>query len=212
MGLTSTVIGMLFAGIPEDALVAYALGFVLGCLLAAFFSFRFFKLTIVLYGLAIGYSFGYASLGMLLGDRITSFNAPLVLGIACALVFGILAPKFYKAMIYFIGGVIGYAIGFVLAAGLLSAFGYEGVSGIVGFVAGVFVAVFFAKLVYRFFKVYIIISSAFAGSILAAIVVSSLLFGDSGLALTVFSILGIILGIVATRAQFKMNRGRDLDL
>lgn len=212
MGLTSTVIDMLFAGIPEESLIPYALGFVLGCLLSAFFSFRFFKLAIVLSGLAFGYSFGYATLGMLLGDRIGSFNAPLVLGIACAVVFGILAPKFYKALIYFIGGVAGFVIGFALAGGILAAFDYGAASNIVGFVAGVFVAVFFAKLVYKFFKVYIILTSAFIDSFLAAIVLSSLLFGGNEIAMVVFAILGILLGFVAARAQFKMNSGRDLNL
>ena len=210
--MANTTVGeILFAGIPEEMLLPYAIGFIIGCLLAAFFSFRFFKLTIIFSGLSLGYSFGSVTLGMLLGDRITAFNAPLVLGITCAVIFGILAPKFYKAMIYLFGGIIGFILGFSLAAGFLTAFGYEAVGNIVGFVAGIFAAVLFAKLVYKFFKGYIIITTSFLGSFLAAMIVSTLLFGNSQIAMGVFAILGILLGIVSTRAQFKMNSGRSLN-
>ena len=212
MGTNTAVTDMLFSGIPDDMVVSYLIGFVIGCLLAAFFSFRFFKLTLVLSGAVLGYTFGSASLGMLLGDRITSFNAPLVLGIACAVVFGILAPKFYKALIYFFGGLIGYILGFALTAGLLTSFGYEMAGMVVGFIAGIFVAVLVAKLVYRFFKVYIIITTSFLGSLLMSIVLSSVLFGNNEIAMIVFAILGIVLGVVSARAQFRMNRGRTLNL
>ena len=212
MGNT-TVIDSMLSGSTVSENLPFLIGFVIGCLLAAFFSFRFFKLTIVVEGLVLGYTFGFSSLGMLLSDRITSFNAPLVLGIACALVFGILAPKFYKAMIYLFGGALGFVLAFSLVSSLVSSAWHNSAGDLAGIVVGIIAAVFVAKLVYRFFKAYIILTTSFLGSLLMTSVISASLFGTgNGLITTVFLILGVVLGVVSARAQFRMNRGRTLNL
>ena len=212
MSSDTSTLGQAFAGISNDVLYPVLVGFIIGGLLAAFFSFRFFKITIIFLGAVIGYSFGEATLGMLIGDRITAFNAAFVLGIACAVVFGILAPKFYKLCIYVIGGIIGFSFGMSLTVGLLSGFGYYTAGYLAGIFAGAALAVLGAKLFYRCFKPYIIVSSSFIGSLIAAIFTSFMLFGDNEIAIALFTVLGIILGVISTRAQFKMNRGRELDL
>ena len=209
---SDTILGQAFAGVPEDLMIPTMVGYIIGCLFAAFFSFRFFKLSIVLMGLAVGYTFGAETLGMLISDRITDFNASLVLGIACGVVCAILAPKFYKLCIHLIGGIIGYIIGDALFYGVVAGMGYETPGLIVGIVAGLVAAFFGAKLLYRFFKPYLIISSAFAGSMLAAIATATLLFGDGDGGIVVFAILGGLLSVVAMFAQFRMNANRDLDL
>ena len=96
---------------------------------------------------------------------------------------------------------------------------FEGVSSTmviptaIGCIIGFLLLAFFgAKLVYRFFKPYLIISSSLVGSLCAATVLSILIFGDNEVMTGVFAIIGLLFSIVAMRAQFRMNRGRDLDL
>ena len=212
MSIETSTLGQLLADIPRDTFYPSLIAVIIGCLLAAFFSFRFFKLSIVLSGAVVGYSFGSVNLGMLIGDRITAFNAPLVLGIICAVVFAILTPKFYKLCIYLLGGILGFVVGESLSIGVLSAFGYEIAGSLVGIVAGIALAIVGAKLLYRFFKPYLIVVSSFVGSVFAAIFTSYLLFGDNEIFIAIFALLGIALGVVSMRAQFKMNEDRDLDL
>ena len=207
---TETILANTFEGVPSAMVIPTAIGFIIGCLLAAFFSFRFFKLNIVLIGAFLGFSFGSEDLGMLVSDRIDGFNASLVLGIACALVFAILAPKFYKLCIYLLGGIIGGVIGFMLTRSILLALDTATVLIMIP-VALVF-AFLGAKLLYRFFKPYLIISSSLIGSICAATITATLIFGENEVVTGLFAVLGLILSIVAMRAQFRMNRGRSLDL
>ena len=207
---TETILANTFEGVPSVVVIPTAIGFIIGCLLAAFFSFRFFKLSIVLIGAFLGFSFGSEDLGMLVSDRIDGFNASLVLGIACALVFAILAPKFYKLCIYLLGGIIGGAIGYMLTLNVLAALGSS--VRIIIIPISLILAFLGAKLLYRFFKPYLIISSSLIGSICAATITATLLFGENEVVTGLFAVLGLILSIVAMRAQFRMNRGRSLDL
>ena len=207
---TETILANTFEGVPSAMVIPTAIGFIIGCLLAAFFSFRFFKLSIVLIGAFLGFSFGSEDLGMLVSDRIDGVNTSLILGIACALVFAILAPKFYKICIYLLGGIIGGAIGYMLTLNVLVALGSS--VRIIIIPISLILAFFGAKLVYRFFKPYLIISSSIIGSICAATLTATLIFGENEIVTGIFAILGLILSIVAMRAQFRMNRGRSLDL
>ena len=207
---SETILANTFEGVPSAMVIPTAIGSIIGFLLLAFFSFRFFKLSIVLIGAFLGFSFGSEDLGMLVSDRIEGFNASLVLGIACALVFAILAPKFYKLCIYLLGGILGGVIGFMLARSILVALNMATLLIMIP-VALIF-AFFGAKLLYRFFKPYLIISSSIIGSICAATLTATLIFGENEIVTGLFAILGLILSIVAMIAQFRMNRGRSLDL
>ena len=207
---SETILANTFEGVSSAAVIPTAIGSIIGFLLLAFFSFRFFKLSIVLIGAFLGFSFGSADLGMLVSDRIDSFDPSLVLGITCALVFAILAPKFYKLCIYLLGGIIGGAIGYMLTLNVLVALGSS--VRIIIIPISLILAFFGAKLLYRFFKPYLIISSSIIGSICAATLTATLIFGENEIVTGIFAILGLILSIVAMIAQFRMNRGRSLDL
>ena len=207
---SETILANTFEGVSSAAVIPTAIGSIIGFLLLAFFSFRFFKLGIVLIGAFLGFSFGSADLGMLVSDRIDSFDPSLVLGITCALVFAILAPKFYKLCIYLLGGIIGGAIGYMLTLNVLVALGSS--VRIIIIPISLILAFFGAKLLYRFFKPYLIISSSIIGSICAATLTATLIFGENEIVTGIFAILGLILSIVAMIAQFRMNRGRSLDL
>ena len=209
MGISSSIM-QLFPGTSKETVIFTMIGIIVGCLLAAFLSFRFFKLSIVLMAMATGFAFGSDDLGMLVADRISGFNAPLVLGITCAVVFAILAPKFYKLCIYLIGGIIGGTLGYTLLIGLMSELGIRiGIVTVIGVLACAFIG---AKLLYKFFKPYLIISSSFGGSMIAAIFTAMMLFGENDLAVGISLIVGVVISVIAMFTQFKMNAGRDLNL
>ena len=212
MGSETVTLGQAFADIPASELYPVLIGFIIGSLIAAFFSFRLFKLILVIMGASAGFSFGYVTLGMLISDRISAFDASIIIGIACAVIFAILAPKFYKVLIYLIGGLAGFGMGLGLFTGILYSMGYETAGDILGVVVGLILVVPVAKLLYRWFKPYLIFMTSLSGSLLAMIFTSLLIFGDNEAAITVFAILGVVLAILAMIVQFRMNRDRELDL
>lgn len=210
--INSSNVVQVLSSTPSELLYPTLIGVIIGAMFASFYGFRFYKLYLVLSGALAGYTFGYATLGMLLGDRITAFDAALILGVASAVIFGLLAPKFYKLYIYILGGLFGFAITLTFTASLLAAMGYEYAGELAGIVLGLILVVPAAKLLYRFFKPVIIISTAFSGSLIAAKAVSYVIFGGSAASDSVFAIVAVLLGVVATVAQFRMNADRDLDL
>ena len=202
-------INELLAQIPENMLMPTLIGYLLGSLVAAFFGFRLFKLSVVLSFSAIGFALGYGIFNLAFGDNTDLLAVGLVLGLACAVVSGLVAVKLYKGLIYFLGGVCGVAIGFVVPYLVLSSFGYDSAGVAVGIVLAIVCAVLGAKLMYKFLKVIVIIESSFtgiSGAVTALIMLvdpnSNILNGISGFVILVF-------GIYATILQFRHNKGRS---
>lgn len=209
MGLENMTIEQLFAQFPRSELNAAFIGLLIGSLFLAFFGFRFLKLEIVLSAVVAGYEFGADKLGLAIGDAGLGFNLPVILGIACALIFGLLSFKFYKLYIYLVGGAIGAALGFVIPFALIE---NVVISIIVGVILAIVLAILGAKLFYKFFKPIYIFSSSFAGSIMAATYLSLLIFGANESMLGGFIIGGFVLTVVAMIFQFRLNKDRELDL
>lgn len=212
MGSETMTLQQLFAENSATELNIAFIALALGFLFVAFFSFRFFKLSLIVFGAATGYSFGSITFGLLLGDSIASFDAAKVIGIALAIVLAILTPKFYKILIYFYGGLLGAVLGFLLSYLVLLTFDLELVGIILGIIFAVLLAVPCAKLLYRLFKPYLIIGTSFIGSSLALGCISLLIFGANELAFEISLLAGLVLGVFAMIAQFKINEDRDLDL
>ena len=212
MGAETTTLDQLFTEYSATELNIAFISLILGFLFVAFLGFRFFKLSLIVSGAAWGYSFGMVTVGMIIGDSITAFNAAAIAGIASAIIFAILTPKFYKVVIYVYGGLLGALIGFVVPYATLSAFGFDVVGLITGIILAIVLAVPGAKLLYRIFKPYIIIGTSILGSIFAMAFVSLLIFRANEIAFEIFVLLGFVLGIFATVVQFKMNKDRELDL
>ena len=198
--------------LAQQDVAPFLIGAIIGALFAAFFAFRFFKLSLIVSGAFLGYSIGSVTLDMLLSDRITEFNASLVLGLICAVLFAIIVPKFYKLCIYLIGGYLGFFLGIAIVAPVLTAFGYEDIGAIVGVVAGIVLIFPAAKIFVRLFKPYLILSTSFGGSMIAAICTSLLIFGDNAVAILAFALVGLVLTVISAAAQFKMNEDRAFDL
>ena len=192
------------------------IGLIIGLLFAAFFGFRFFRLSIAVSAAMSGYNFGASTLGILVEDYIDSFDARVVLGFVCAIVFAILAPIFYKAFIYFAGGFFGFALGTALISGIFMGFGLDAIGTILGVIVGLVLVVPAAKLLYKIFKPYLIFTTSLVGSFGATYLTAALIYGSSterlinsvGIILAV----GAILFVVALITQIRMNRGRALNL
>ena len=208
MGLENMTIEQLFAQFPRSELNAAFIGLLIGSLFLAFFGFRFLKLEIVLSAVVAGYEFGADKLGLAIGDAGLGFNLPVILGIACALIFGLLSFKFYKLYIYLIGGLFGAMLGVIPYALIENAV----IRIIVSVICAIIFAIIVAKLVYKFFKPIYIFSSSFAGSIMAATYLSLLIFGANESMIGGFIIGGFVLTVVAMIFQFRLNKDRELDL
>lgn len=185
-------------------------------LLVAFFGFRFFKFGIAVVAASMGYNFGSATLGMLIADSVTAFNAPMVIGLICAVLFAVLAPIFCKASIYTIGGIVGFSVGTSIVENIFSAIDLEKLGGVIGVLVGLVLVVPFAKLIYGIFKPYLITVTSFMGCIFAAYCVLFAICGSNSdrmvSLMPIFMIVGLILAVVAMVIQFLMNRERSLDL
>ena len=192
------------------------IGLIIGLLFAAFFGFRFFRLSIAVSAAMSGYSFGASTLGVLVEDSISAFDARLVLGCVFAVIFAILAPIFYKAFIYFVGGFFGFAFSLSLIAGIFVGFDMTLLGTVLGIIVGLLLVVPAAKLLYKIFKPYLIFTTSLVGSFGATYLTVALicgsnterLLGSVGIILAV----GAVLFVVALIAQVRMNRGRALNL
>ena len=212
MGAETMTLEQLFAQYSATELNIAFVALIIGSLFAAFFGFRFFKLTLILSGASYGYTFGTVTLGMFIGDLGLAGNLVEIFGIVCAVIFAILMPKFYKALIYFTGGIFGAMLGFVVPYATLVAFDLEMAGIIVGLIVAILVTAPSARFLYRIFKPYIIFSTSLCGMVLAFVYLSMMIFGANETMLGLFVLIGAVLSVFAMKAQTVINRGREFDL
>ena len=191
---------------------SYLLGAIIGSLFSAFFGCRFLKLTITITSAFAGYYLGSQVIGLAIADMFEGADIALALGIFFALLFGLLAARLYRGLIYLIGSLAGGAIGFVLPYYFLPTFGVsENVSILVGIGLAIVLAVIFAKLLLVLLKVVIIIETSFGGALLASFYAFSAVIGyPEGMLGLICLGVSVVLGFVAMVTQFKMNKGRDV--
>ena len=145
-----------------------------------------------------------------LGDMPNVEIISIVLGIACAVIGGLVAVKLFKALIYFLGGMLGACLGFLLPYAILEALGQETIGIIVGIVVAIVFAVIGAKLMFRFYKAIVIIDTAFTGASGMLSALAMLIAPGSDGIYTAVVIGTLILGVLFSRFQFKRNQGREL--
>ncbi len=192
-------------------ITAYSIGVIVGALFAAFFGCRFLKLTITIESAYLGYVLGAEIIGIAIADMFEGTNISLILGVTLGLLFALIAVRLYKGIIYLLGAVCGGALGFMLPYSFLPSFGVEeNVSIIVGIVLALILAFVFAKLMLAFFKVLIIISTSFAGALLATTTAMQIAMGEEMALSAVALLASLVLGFMAMLVQFKMNKGRDI--
>ncbi len=190
-----------------ELVIPIMIGIMIGAIIAAFFGCRLFKVSVIVLLASYGFSIG-SSIGVSIGDE--GGILTLVLGIAFAVLFGLIAIKIYKGLIYFIGGTIGAAIGFTIPSYVCIAMGYEELGNIIGAVVAIIFAILGAKLMLKIFKFLVIIDTALLGSIYSTTALGLILFGENELIAAASVLSGIVLAIVAMKVQFKMNKDREL--
>ena len=211
MGGEMNVLEQMLSSIPQEVLIYTLIGAIIGCLFDALFGFRFIKLMIVLSALSSGYTFGTEELGIGVADIIPGFDISIVIGILCAVIFALLSLKFYKILVYILGGCLGVIFAIIIPSIIFSAAGLDAVGAIVGIVLAIIVAVPSAKLFYgKIFKPYYILCTSFGG-MMGAAMCAVMIFTFDPSAIVAAMLVGLILGIPAAIYQFKTNSGRTID-
>jgi len=122
--------------------------------------YRFFLFLLPILGFVFGFGLGAEAVQAIFGDAFLSTVTSWVVGFGVALVFAVLSYLFYFAAVAIIGGALGYT----LAVGLLQAIGlnFGFVVWLVGLVAAVVVGV--GVLVLNVQKWVVILATAILGS------------------------------------------------
>jgi hypothetical protein len=143
-----------------------ALGFGTALLLAGY---QFFIVLIPFFGFFFGFLLGAELIQALFGGGFLATVTSWVVGFAVAVVFAVLSYGFYFLAV----GLIGLALGYTLAVGLLEAIGlnFGFLVWLVGIVVGVIVAV--AVLLLNIQKWVVIVATALLG---AGVIVGTFLF------------------------------------
>jgi hypothetical protein len=202
------------------------LALAVGGMIALFFGtllllggYRFFLFLLPIFGFFFGFGLGAESVQALFGDAFLATVTSWVVGFIVALVFALCAYLFYFAAVAIVGGALGYA----LAVGLLEAIGlpFGLLIWIVGIVVGVIFAI--AVLVLNIQKLVVIAATAILG---AGVIVSTfvVLFGGPAAQVTqspvhtalqsspFWSLSFIILAILGFVAQWQSTRQFEVEV
>ena len=143
-----------------EGIVVGLLGIVLGAVFC-FAGFRWFLLLLPIWGLFVGFTTGASAMSLLLGEGFLAGTLAIVVGVVFAVIFALLSWFYWWGAVAVLGGALGYAV----ALGLLEAIGFNAdgfVTAIIAVAAGVAVAV--VALVVNAPKYVAIILTAFAGA------------------------------------------------
>src|SRR5215467_2000619 len=125
-----------FFALAAIAIIALLFGTVL-----LFAGYRFFIFLLPIWGFFFGFALGAQTVQALFGDAFLATVTSWAVGFIVALVFALLSYLFYFAAVAVIGGALGYT----LAVGLLEAIGLN--FGLIVWLVGIVVAVIFAVAV-----------------------------------------------------------------
>lgn len=206
------ILEQFLALIPQEVLLPTIIGMICGAIFSAFFTVRFFKLTVTLSAICSGFEFGYTLFVLIAGENIEGipFDLGLLVGLAFAIIFGILALRVYKVLVYACGGIYGALLGFAIPCLILTSLGYALIGMLVGLVLAIVLAIVGAKLLFKCFKPLLIFFSSVYGMGLALGCVSILVFGANDIAFAIAYLLGFIPAIFAMKVQSRLNEDREL--
>jgi hypothetical protein len=158
-----------FFALAVTAVVALFFGAVL-----SFAGYRFFLVLLPIFGFLFGFALGAQTIQALFGEGFLSTLTSWLAGFVVALVFAVSSYVFYIAAVSILGGALGYA----LATGLLMAFGLDFgfLVWLVGILAGLAFGV--GVVLLNIQKLVVIVATALLG---AGIIVGTFLFLFGGL-------------------------------
>lgn len=143
-----------------EGIVIGLLGIVLGAVFC-FAGFRWFLVLLPIFGLFVGFTTGASATSLLLGEGFLASTLAIIVGVVFAVIFALLSWFYWWGAVAVLGGALGYAI----ALGLLEAIGFNAdgfITALIAVAAGVAVAV--VALVVNAPKYVAIILTAFAGA------------------------------------------------
>ena len=143
-----------------EGIVVGLLGIVLGAVFC-FAGFRWFLVLLPIFGLFVGFTTGASATSLLLGEGFLASTLAIVVGVVFAVIFALLSWFYWWGAVAVLGGALGYAI----ALGLLEAIGFNAdgfVTALIAVTAGVAVAI--GALLVNAPKYIAIILTAFAGA------------------------------------------------
>ncbi|MBQ7389654.1 MAG: hypothetical protein IJW02_00955 [Clostridia bacterium] len=207
MGNEVNVLEQILSQIPTEILVSTLITTMIACIFDAFFGFKFLRPLVIISAIYTGFDIGSVELGMLVADVGGAGEIlPLVLGIVCAILFGLLALKVYKIAVYIMGGCFGIIFGLCVPMVVFSLFDLSAVGLIVGIILAIVLVVPAAKLFYnKLYKPLYILTSSIGGMMAAAMCLAMIFTFDIAL-IGLAMLIGFVLGILAAIYQFKLNR------
>lgn len=196
---------------PDMDMTGFLIGAIVGALISAFFGFRLFKFSVVVSFASFGFWLGYMPFSVAFPEGVegVNFDIGLIVGLALAVILGILALKIYKGMIYLVGGMLGALLGFVIVFFVFDALELTIVGIVLGIAVAVLLAILFAKGFMKLMKVVVILETAMGGMALAFEAAATLLVANESVILAA-SFVGFLVGIPAAVYQFKANKGVPL--
>jgi hypothetical protein len=143
----------------KDLLIGIA-AMVIGTLLC-FAGYKVARIIIPIWGFFVGFFMGAAGVSDALNNQFLGTTLGIVVGLILGLVFGLFAYFFFSLAIVLMGASFGYWLG----TGLVTMLGFE--KGFLSATVGISIGVIFAILaiVINAPKYYLIITTAFAGSV-----------------------------------------------
>jgi hypothetical protein len=158
-----------FFALAVSSMIALFFGSVL-----AFAGYRFFLVLLPIFGFLFGFGLGAQTVQAIFGEGFLSTLTSWLAGFFVALVFALTSYIFYIAAVSILGGALGYA----LATGLLMAFGLDFgfLVWLVGIIAGLVFAI--GVVLLNIQKYVVIVATALLG---AGVVVGTFLFLFGGL-------------------------------
>ncbi len=153
-----------------------AVALVLGGVALMIWGFKYFKLFVIANAAALG-----GLCGMYLGERIGSTNMPLVMGLAGAVLFGVLAYPSIKYFVGLMGALAGALIGFALWCFVANALHRDALrqhawaGGVIGMIA-------IGMLAWLAFRAAVMIFTSVQGAIMAVSGLCSLALAHEGIA------------------------------
>lgn len=200
LGNTIMTVGGLFMFL---ALVALAV--------TTLYSYKLFKLEMTVACLIFGFNVGNSALPSLLSlfvDELPdAIYMPYLLGIICAIVFGVLINVLYKFVVFATGAILGATVGFFVVP--MMATNIEFLSSQIGYWAAVAVFAIIAGVIVLFIfrPFYIVVTSLVGGAGVGALLSIMLMPKESAISIVIF-LFGIIFGIVGMIYQLKTTKGK----
>ncbi len=221
--LEEKIISLLPAGILtfyESNKTLFLLGSICVLLLLAVQGYKLFKMFMYV---GSAFLFAYIGLNFLapkIPENILSFvpegvRSDMLVAILCALIAVFVTRCAYNFMIMLLGGVAGYFLGAKVLYGMLiehfhtlEFLKFDFIPHVVGGIIAVVLALLFILL----FKHLFIIISSFGCSIVAALILQSLVMPGAGTSIKIaFAVLGVAFGIYCVVHQYKEEE-KDMEI